>query len=146
MYLHAVTVVFPILGGVISQHRERRKVHPDSPAALYKDKEKKALVPLYLDGLYWASCLCLTVLSCMCAAATNHSPEPCGRPPSTPSHSESEPDNYLRDNNTEEETRGRDGGGMTVVGGEREVVNVSFSFCRSKKAPGWRKTTKRFVI
>lgn len=37
--------------------RARKIVHPDSPAALYKDKEKKASLPLYLDGLYWASCL-----------------------------------------------------------------------------------------
>lgn len=40
---------------------ERRIVHPDSPAALYKDKGKKAL--LYLDGLYWAACLCLSIPS-----------------------------------------------------------------------------------
>ena len=35
----------------------RKTVHPDSPAALYKEKGKRAVQPLYLDGLYWASCL-----------------------------------------------------------------------------------------
>lgn len=42
---------------------ERRIVHTDSPAALYKDKGEKALLPLYLDRLYWAACLCLSIPS-----------------------------------------------------------------------------------
>lgn len=89
----------------------RKTVHPDSPAALYKDKGEKALLPLYLDGLYWASCL-------------RFLPHP---PPALPLKSltkavwaagKSEPDNDLGDNNRGEENKGErerdwDGGKMT---------------------------------
>lgn len=76
----------------------RKTVHPDSPPALYKDKGKRASQPLYLDGLYWASCLRL-LLSCT---------------PPRPQKSltkgmwaagKSEPDNDLGDNNRGEENR-----------------------------------------
>lgn len=43
--------------GQLLVQRRGKTVCPDPPAALYKDKGKMALLPLYLDGLYWASCL-----------------------------------------------------------------------------------------
>lgn len=90
----------------------RKTVHPDSPPALYKDTGKRASQPLYLDGLYWASCLCL--LSC-------HPPPP-PHGAAEISHQSHESDNDLGDNNRGEEKRegekwGQDGGRMS-----REVV------------------------
>lgn len=74
----------------------RKTVHPDSPPALYKDKGKGASQPLYLDGLYWASCLRL--LSCP--------PTPHPHPPKAMwAAGKSEPDNDLGDNNRGEENR-----------------------------------------
>lgn len=90
-------------------------IHPDSSAALYKEKGKKALLSLYLDGLYWASCLrspppplVLLLLE------ISHQSHVGGQPSSPSQRGESEPD--LGDNNRAEETQERweeDGGRMT---------------------------------
>lgn len=98
----------------------RKTVHPDSPPALYKDTGKRASQPLYLDGLYWASCLRL--LSC------RPPPPPPPRGAAEISHQSHESDNDLGDNNRGEEKRegekqGQDGGRMS-----REVV-VRECFC-----------------
>lgn len=103
----------------------RKTVHLDSPAALYKDKGEKALLPLYLDGLYWASCL-------------RFLPHP---PPALLLKSltkaewaagKSEPDNDLGDNNRGEENKGERLGwredDREAVGGEGSVFRCFLQF------------------
>lgn len=87
--------------------RARKIVHPDSPAALYKDKGKKALLPLYLDRLYWASCLRFSPPSSCTAAEISHQSHVGGWPSSPSQWGKSEPDNDLGDNNRAEERNER---------------------------------------
>lgn len=64
--------MFLILEGVINAQRSRRIGRLDPPAALYKDTGKKVLLPLYLDGLYWTSCLRFSIPSSSAAAAVRN--------------------------------------------------------------------------
>lgn len=81
-----------------------------------RTREKR---PWCLSIFRWTLLGLLSLLDCSllpCTAVTNHSPEPCGRAPSTPSHSLI----MISEIITQKRKQERDGGGMTVVGGEGE--------------------------